>query len=86
VYVYQLSPTLFNTCRACFQAIKQRAKRKNLFCNPGHFCNLVSEFNGLVSKRVGLLVGPFYFVMPAGFGLANSFYTLPQQTPLLPEI
>jgi hypothetical protein len=24
---------------------------KNLFCNVAHYCNLVAEFNGLVSKR-----------------------------------
>ena len=34
---------------------------KNLFCNVGHICNLVQEFNGLVSKRVNQKIGPFYF-------------------------
>jgi hypothetical protein len=26
----------------------------------GQICNLVSEFNGLVSKRVGRKISPFY--------------------------
>jgi len=45
---------------------KQRRKvihsGKNLFCNVGHICNLVQEFNGLVSKRVDRKVSPFYFI------------------------
>jgi len=44
---------------------------KKLFCNVGHICNLVQEFNGLVSKRVDRKISPFYFkkpgVLPAVF-------------------
>jgi hypothetical protein len=50
---------------------KQRRKvihsGKNLFCNVGHICNLVQEFNGLVSKRVDRKVSPFYFIKIASF-------------------
>jgi hypothetical protein len=28
----------------------------------GQICNLVSEFNGLVSKRVDRKISPFYFL------------------------
>lgn len=28
-----------------------------------HNCNLVPEFNGLVSKRVNRKIGPFYFLI-----------------------
>ena len=35
---------------------------KNLFCYVAHICNLVQEFNGLVSKRVDRKVSPFYFI------------------------
>ena len=34
---------------------------KNLFCNVGHICNLVQEFNGLVSKRVDRKISPFCY-------------------------
>jgi len=34
---------------------------KNLFCYVAHICNLVQEFNGLVSKRVDREISPFYF-------------------------
>ena len=34
---------------------------KNLFCYVAHICNLVQEFNGLVSKRVDRKISPFYF-------------------------
>jgi len=34
---------------------------KKLFCYVAHICNLVQEFNGLVSKRVDRKVSPFYF-------------------------
>jgi hypothetical protein len=33
---------------------------KKLFCKVAQNCNLVSEFNGLVSKRVGRKISPFY--------------------------
>ena len=33
---------------------------KKLFCKVRYNCNLVSEFNGLVSKRVGRKISPFY--------------------------
>lgn len=36
-------------------------RRKKLFCKVTHICNLVQEFNGLVSKRVNRRIGPFYF-------------------------
>ena len=29
-----------------------------------HICNLVAEFNGLVSKGAGLLAGPFLCPLP----------------------
>jgi hypothetical protein len=32
---------------------------KNLFCHVACFCNLVVEFNGLVSNGVNSNVGPF---------------------------
>ncbi len=35
---------------------------ENLFCNVGHICNLVQEFNGLVSKGVNRKIGPFYIL------------------------
>jgi hypothetical protein len=35
---------------------------KKLFCYVAHICNLVQEFNGLVSKRVDHQISPFYFV------------------------
>ena len=34
---------------------------KKLFCYVAHICNLVQEFNGLVSKRVDRQISPFYF-------------------------
>lgn len=34
---------------------------KKLFCNVMQICNLVQEFNGLVSKGVNRKIGPFYF-------------------------
>ena len=36
-------------------------KAKKLFCYVLHICNLVLEFNGLVSKRVGRQISPFYY-------------------------
>ena len=36
-------------------------RNKNLFCNVLHNCNLVPEFNGLVSKGVNRKIGPFMF-------------------------
>jgi hypothetical protein len=35
-------------------------RKKNLFCSVSHICNLVQEFNGLVSKGVNLSIDPFY--------------------------
>ena len=35
-------------------------RAKKLFCKVPQNCNLVSEFNGLVSKRVGRKTSPFY--------------------------
>jgi hypothetical protein len=46
---------------------------KNLFCNVGHICNLVQEFNGLVSKRVDRKVSPFYFIKIIFFYCFFSF-------------
>ena len=34
-------------------------RRKNLFCKVTQICNLVQEFNGLVSKRVNQQDWPF---------------------------
>jgi hypothetical protein len=34
-------------------------RQKNLFCHLPHYCNLVEEFNGLVSNGVNSNVGPF---------------------------
>ena len=36
-------------------------RAKKLFCYVTHICNLVPEFNGLVSKRVDRKINPFYF-------------------------
>jgi hypothetical protein len=38
-------------------------RRKNLFCYVAHICNLVQEFNGLVSKRVDREISPFYLLI-----------------------
>ena len=35
-------------------------RKKNLFCSVSHICNLVQEFNGLVSKGVNRKIDPFY--------------------------
>ena len=43
---------------------------KKLFCYVGQICNLVQEFNGLVSKRVDRKISPFYFIK------ITSFYNL----------
>jgi len=37
-------------------------KTKNLFCYVAHYCNLVAEFNGLVSKKGPVLLPAFLFV------------------------
>jgi hypothetical protein len=36
---------------------------KNLFCYVAHICNLVQEFNGLVSKRVDRKDQPFLLLI-----------------------
>ena len=33
---------------------------KNLFCYVAHYCNLVAEFNGLVSKKGRYFYRPFF--------------------------
>lgn len=37
---------------------------QKIFCHLPHYCNLVVEFNGLVSKGVGLSAGPFALIIP----------------------
>jgi hypothetical protein len=37
-------------------------RRKKLFCSVTQNCNLVEEFNGLVSKGVNRKIGPFYII------------------------
>jgi len=39
--------------------VKVIHRGKNLFCYVAHICNLVQEFNGLVSKRVDRKDQPF---------------------------
>lgn len=34
-------------------------RKENIFCNVLQNCNLVPEFNGLVSKGVNRKIGPF---------------------------
>jgi hypothetical protein len=41
-------------------AVKVIHSSKKLFCNVAQICNLVQEFNGLVSKRVDRKISPFY--------------------------
>ncbi|HEV2479614.1 MAG TPA: hypothetical protein VGS79_08110 [Puia sp.] len=41
----------FLTCRMASKVIHTR---KNLFCNVALICNLVQEFNGLVSKGLAI--------------------------------
>jgi|GEM_PF-3106796 len=43
-------------------ALKVIHSIKKLFCYVAHICNLVQEFNGLVSKRVDHQISPFYFL------------------------
>ena len=43
---YSKAPVIFEW----IDLIKVIHSSKNLFCNVGHICNLVQEFNGLVSK------------------------------------
>lgn len=50
-----------------FQAMKVIHSNKKLFCKVMQNCNLVQEFNGLVSKRVNQKIGPFYFNLTAAF-------------------
>jgi len=47
-------------------------RSKNLFCYVAHICNLVQEFNGLVSKRVDRKISPFYFIVNQCF-FTNNF-------------
>ncbi len=42
---------------------------KNLFCYVAHYCNLVAEFNGLVSKKGSVINRPFLFQL-----LQQTFY------------
>ena len=50
------------------QAIKNISQQKvfnntkNLFCYVAHYCNLVAEFNGLVSKKGRYSTGLFLLV------------------------
>ncbi len=56
------------SCRTCrFRAMKVIHSNKKLFCKVMQNCNLVQEFNGLVSKRVNQKIGPFYFNKTASF-------------------
>jgi hypothetical protein len=42
-------------------------RSKNIFCGVLQNCNLVPEFNGLVSKGVNLKIGPFIMIIPLLF-------------------
>jgi len=46
-----------NEKNSCLKVIH---REKNLFCSVSHICNLVQEFNGLVSKGVNRKIDPFY--------------------------
>jgi len=46
-------------------------RRKNLFCKVTQICNLVQEFNGLVSKRVNQQDWPFLLLITCWFAFYN---------------
>jgi hypothetical protein len=66
-------------------ALKVIHSRQNIFCYVVHICNLVPEFNGLVSKGVNRKIDPFYvlkirclsfiFLMLSLFFFADFFST-----------
>ncbi len=49
------------TLRVSLKGIKVIHTSKKLFCNVVSICNLVQEFNGLVSIKGPAQVGPFTF-------------------------
>lgn len=58
---YSLVNWILQTGDFDFLGLKVINSSKNLFCYLAQICNLVPEFNGLVSKRVGRKIGPFFF-------------------------
>ena len=48
-------------------AVKVMHTAKKLFCNVVSICNLVAEFNGLVSIKGPAKVGPFTFIARCNF-------------------
>ena len=57
-----------------YRILNNYAQRENLFCHLARFCNLVVEFNGLVSKRGQQQCWPFY--MPASIAFQRFFVFL----------
>jgi len=54
-YCLLISYTYFWTCRkGGLEGVKVIHTVKNLFCNVALICNLVQEFNGLVSKGLAI--------------------------------
>lgn len=51
------------------------AQTENLFCHLGRFCNLVVEFNGLVSKQGQQQCWPFYMPVCIAFQRFFDFYS-----------
>lgn len=45
-----------------FEGTKVFNNIKNLFCYVTHYCNLVAEFNGLVSKKRSVFL-PAFFIL-----------------------
>ncbi len=51
-------------------------RTQKLFCHVARFCNLVVEFNGLVSKQGQQQCWPFYMPVNAAFQRFSSFMDL----------
>ncbi len=58
---------------------------KNNFWKVGHICNLVSEFNGLVSNGVSILADPFSFLSVLLLLIISFFQTPSFKLPLPDE-
>ena len=56
---------IYKHFRACFGSSSEGVKvihtAKNLFCNVALICNLVQEFNGLVSKGLAITLALLLF-------------------------
>jgi hypothetical protein len=64
LFIYDLSQFIAFTSAVlqhCSQERKVIHTSKKLFCNVVSICNLVQEFNGLVSIKGPAKVGPFTF-------------------------